>query len=390
LDQALDFQERCSVFSLPSLKIGRFFGIPLEVNVTWVVIFGLVAASLAFSTFPSEPAFSGWGTAGYVLAGVLTALAFFASIVVHELSHSVVARAGGVRIERVTLFMFGGVSQMSEEPKTPGAEFLMAIAGPAASLLLAGAFFIAEVASHAAGAPSWIWGPLGYLAQINLVVAAFNLLPGFPLDGGRVLRSIIWAVSHDLLKATRWAARTGQVIGYSMVALGLYGLLRGSFAFVWLGLIGWFIATLAEGAYRQKLAQTRLADVPVSAAMSPSPVTAPGEISLEQLAHDFFLGGRHTRYPVMLDGQVVGLVSLSRVKAIPRDRWPYTRVVDASLTDITALTIQADAPLESVLARLAGDTPGALLVAREGRLVGILTRADIISRIELNGPSVRR
>jgi Zn-dependent protease len=372
------------VFNLPSFKIGRFFGIPLEVNVTWVVIFGLVAASLAFGTFPSDPAFSGWGSAGYILAGIITALAFFASIVLHELSHSVVAQAGGVKIERVTLFMFGGVSQMSEEPKTPGAEFLMAVAGPAASLLLGGAFFIAQVATRAAGAPSWIWGPLGYLAQINLVIAAFNLLPGFPLDGGRVLRSIIWAASHDLLKATRWAARAGQVIGYSMVALGLFGLLRGTFAFIWLGLIGWFIATLAGGAYRQKLVQSRLAEVPVSAAMSPSPVTAPGEISLEQLAHDFFLGGRHTRYPVLLDGQIVGLVSLSRVKAIPRDEWPHIRVVDASITDIEALTIQADAPLESALARLAGDAPGALLVAAEGRLVGILTRADIMSRIQLD------
>lgn len=371
------------MFNLPSFKIGTFFGIPVEVNPTWLIIFVLVASSLAFGTFPAVAAFAGWGAIGYVVAGIVTALAFFASIVFHELSHSLVAKAGGLKIERVTLFMFGGVSQMAQEPRTAGAEFLMAIAGPAASLLLAGLFFVAEVLSRTAGAPSWTWGPLGYLSQINLLVAFFNLLPGFPLDGGRVLRSIIWATTGNLLNATRWAARAGQLIGYSMVALGVFGALRGSFDLIWLGLIGWFIAMLADGAYRQQVVQTQLAGTKVSAAMSPGPIVTPGEISLEQLAHDYFLGGRHTRYPVMLNGQIVGLVSLSRVKAIPRDRWPQVRVADAALTDIALLTIEAEAPLDAALPRLAGDTPGALLVVSAGRLVGILTRADVMARLRL-------
>lgn len=371
------------VFGMPSFKIGTFFGIPVEVNPTWLIIFVLVAASLAFGTFPSTAAFSGWGTIGYLVAGVLTALAFFASVVFHELSHSLVAKAGGLKIERVTLFMFGGVSQMAAEPKTAGAEFLMALAGPGASLLLAGIFFVAEAGARFASAPSWLWGPLGYLSQINLMLAFFNLLPGFPLDGGRVLRSIIWAVSGDILKATRWAARAGQFIGYLLVAAGVFGVLMGTFDLIWLGLIGWFIATLADGAYRQQLAQSRLSGTVVNAAMSPNPVTAPGEISLEQLAHDYFLGGRHTRYPVLLGGQVVGLVSLSRVKAIPRDHWASVTVADAALTDLALLTIDAAAPLESALPRLAGDTPGALLVVSAGHLVGILTRADIIAKLRL-------
>lgn len=371
------------MFSLPSFRIGTFFGIPVEVNPTWLIIFVLVAASLAFGTFPSVAAFAGWGAAGYIAAGIITALAFFASIVLHELSHSLVAKAGGLKIERVTLFMFGGVSQMAQEPKTAGAEFLMALAGPAASLLLAGVFFVAEVGSRAAGAPSWTWGPIGYLSQINLMVAIFNLLPGFPLDGGRVLRSIIWGTTGDLLKATRWAARSGQFIGYSMVALGAFGVLRGSFGLVWLGLIGWFIATIADSAYRQQVAQTQLSGTKVSAAMSPSPVVAPGEMTLEQLAHDYFLGGRHTRYPVLLNGQIVGLISLSRVKNIPRDRWPQVRVADASLTDLGLLSIEAEASLDSALPRLSSDTPGALLVVSAGHLVGILTRADVMARLRL-------
>ncbi len=369
------------MFSLPSIRIGTFFGIPIELNPTWFIIFVLVAASLAFGTFPAVKEFSGWGTAGYIAAGIVTALLFFASVVFHELSHSLVARSGGLKIERVTLFIFGGVAQMAEEPRTPGAEFVMAIAGPAASLVLAGVFFLGLSVSRAAGVPSWIWGPLGYLAQINLMVAVFNLLPGFPLDGGRVLRSALWAATGDQLKATKWAARAGQFIGYSMVAFAVYGVVRGTFDFIWFGLIGWFIATLADSSYRQQLAKSRLHEVTVGSAMSSAPVMAPGEITLEQLAHDFFLGGRHSRYPVLLEGEVIGLVSLSRAKSLPREEWAHTLVGDAADRNLAALTIPAGAPLDAALPRLSADVPGALLVVSEGRLVGILTRADVISRL---------
>jgi len=369
------------VFSLPSIRIGTFFGIPIELNPTWFIIFVLAAASLAFSTFPAVREFSDWGRAGYIIAGIVTALLFFASVVFHELSHSLVARSGGLKIERVTLFIFGGVAQMAEEPRTPGAEFVMAIAGPVASLLLAGAFFLGETLTRAAGVPSWIWGPLMYLAQINLTVAVFNLLPGFPLDGGRVLRSALWAATHDQLKATKWAARSGQVIGYSMVAFAVYGVLRGTLGLIWFGLIGWFIAVLADNSYRQQLAKSRLHETTVVSAMSPTPVMAPGEITLEELAHDYFLGGRHSRYPVLLDGHVIGLVSLSRAKSLPRNEWARTRVADMADRSLATLTIAADAPLDTAVPRLSTDVPGALLVVSEGRLVGILTRADVISRL---------
>ena len=369
------------MFNLPSVRIGTFFGIPIELNPTWFIIFVLVAASLAFGTFPSVPEFAGWGTAGYILAGLVTALLFFASIVFHELSHSLVARSGGLKIERVTLFIFGGVAQMAEEPRTAGREFVMAIAGPAASLVLAGAFLAAETLARLGGLPSWIWGPLAYLAQINLLVGLFNLLPGFPLDGGRVLRSALWAATGDQLRATKWAARSGQFIGYSMVAFAVYGVLRGTLNFIWFGLVGWFIAVLADGAYRQQLAKTRLHATIVSSAMSPTPVVAPGDITLEQLAHDFFLGGRHSRYPVLLNGQVMGLISLSDAKRLPREAWMTTRVADVAFRDMAALTIEAEAPLDAALPRLSTESPGALLVVSAGHLVGILTRADLISRL---------
>ncbi len=369
------------MFNLPSVRIGTFFGIPIELNPTWFIIFVLVAASLAFGTFPSVPEFAGWGAAGYVLAGLLTAMLFFASIVFHEISHSLVARSGGLKIERVTLFIFGGVAQMTEEPRTPGREFVMAIAGPCASVLLAGLFFAGYTLSRLGDLPSWVWGPLAYLAQINLMVGLFNLLPGFPLDGGRVLRSALWAATGNQLTATKWAARSGQFIGYSMVALAVYGVLRGTLSLIWLGLVGWFIAVLADSAYRQQLARTRLHATNVASAMSPAPIVAPGEITLEQLAHDFFLGGRHTRYPVLLDGHVIGLVSLTDAKRLPREAWATTLVADVANRDLAALTIASDAPLDAALARLSTGPPGALLVVSGGRLVGILTRADLISRL---------
>ena len=366
------------MFNMPSIKIGRFFGIPIEINPTWFIIFVLVAASLAFSQFPSDPRLQGWGQAGYLLAGIVSALLFFASIVFHELSHSLVAKAEGLKIERVTLFMFGGVAQMTEEPRTAGAEFRMAVAGPASSLVLAGVFFGLETLTRALSGPSWIWGPLAYLASVNLAVAVFNLLPGFPLDGGRVLRSILWQVTGDQLKATRWAARSGQVIGYSMVALAVFGVLQGNLGLIWFGLIGWFIAVLADSAYKRQVAMSRISGLTVRSAMSPSPTLAPGEITLEQLAHDYVLGGQHSRYPVILDGQVIGLVSLSRVKQVPREQWGALKVADIADRDIAALVIEADAPLESALPRLAGEWPGALLVLQQGHLVGILTRSDLV------------
>jgi Zn-dependent protease/predicted transcriptional regulator len=361
------------------MKVGRLFGIPLEVNPTWFLVFALVATSLSLSYFPTE--FPGRPTWINVMSGVITAFIFFGSILAHELSHSVVARMGGVKVEKVTLFIFGGVAQMEEEPASPGREFAMAIAGPLASVLIAAIFFLAYVAMSTAGVSDVLWAPLRYLALINLMVGLFNMLPGYPLDGGRVLRAMLWAFSGDRLKATLWASRAGQFIGYTMVALAVFGVLRGSLDLIWFGLIGWFIATLAEGSYRQQLLDTALEDVPVSALMSPDPVVVPSSTTLDTLIEDYFLGGRHSRYPVEAAGSIIGLVSLSDVKRVPRDRWANTYVAEVTDRDLATLLVEAEEPAEGVFRRLAGSSPGALLVVQDGRLVGIVTRADLVSRI---------
>ena len=366
------------MFNLPSLKLGRIFGIPVEINPTWLIIFVLVATSLGFSYFP---ALFDWDPWLALLMGVITALLFFASIVAHEMSHSLVARAGGIQIRKVTLFLFGGVAQMEEEPQAPGREFVMAIAGPGASLLLSALFYLGFVLVASAGGPDVIWAPLEYLAIINFSVAIFNLLPGFPLDGGRVLRSILWAVTGDLLKATLWASRAGQFIGYLMVGAAVIGVLNGMLNLIWFGLVGWFISVLADSAYKQQQVKSRLSHIPVAAVMTPSPVFAPGEISLEELANDYFLGGRHSRYPVLSEGSVVGLVSLALAKRVARDAWASTLVIDVADRDMQTLLVDADTHVDEVMDRLAGESPGAVLAVRDGRVVGIVTRADLLSRL---------
>ncbi|MBE0476644.1 MAG: site-2 protease family protein [Coriobacteriia bacterium] len=376
------------MFNLPSIRIGSFFGIPVEVNATWFAIFFLFAFLLGFTYFPEQ--FPGQPLWVDIARGVLTAVLFFASVVVHELSHSLVARAGGVRISRITLFIFGGVAQMEEEPKTPGREALMAFAGPGMSLLLSAVFFLAYVLSANAGAPDLVWAPLQYLAIINLAVAVFNLMPGFPLDGGRVLRAAVWGVTGDLLKSTRWASRAGQFIGYSLVTLAVVAyVFFQSLDFLWIGLVGWFIASIAGNAYRQQLIRSRLADVTVGGVMSPEPVVVPAGITLERLAHDYFLGQRHSRYPVRDDGQVVGLITLAEAKTVPREQWGDVLVKDVADLDLGRLTVRRNQPLDEVLERLGPEEPGALLVVEDGALTGIVTRSDVIRQLRVQDALAR-
>lgn len=368
------------MFDLPSFRIGRLFGIPLEVNVSWLLVFFLVTWSLAAFQFadvaPGASPIVPW------LVGALTALLFFASVVLHEFSHSLVARLGGLRIAKVTLFLFGGVSQMESEPENPGLEFVMAVAGPGMSLLLAAVLYVVFVILTRAHAPAVLTEPTAYLALVNLVVGIFNLLPGFPMDGGRVLRALFWRSTGDLLKATRWASRIGQALGYMLIAMGLFGAAVGLFGLLWLALLGWFLTSLAAASYRQQVVKSALSQVPVSSLMSSPVVVAPGEMDLEQMIDEYFLGNRHARYPVTAEGRLAGLVSLSQVKSVPRDAWRMTRALDIADRDLDRLVVSAATPVDAVLDRFTGDGPGAVLVTSDGHLTGIVTRSDVVHALQ--------
>ena len=372
------------MFGLPSIRIGRLFGIPLEIDASWFLVFFLVAATLTTSYFPT--ALPDRAPAQYVLLGVLTALAFFGSLVLHELAHSLVARAGGLRISKVTLFLFGGVSQMEEEPHSAGREFVMALAGPLTSVFVGGVCFGAAALLRAVGAAEALWVPFEYLALINWSLAVFNMLPGFPLDGGRVLRAALWASTKDLLKATRWASRAGQALGMLLIASAVLGVLGGRYNLVWLALIGWFLANAAAGAYQQQVIRAKLAEVPLHQIMSAPAELVPAEMSLEAMAHSYFLGGRHTRYPVVSEGRVVGLVDLARLNTIPREQWKALSVGEVAARDLADVVATPETTVEAILPRLEPGGPGAVLVVQEGRLAGIVTRADVIRLIRESGP----
>lgn len=364
------------MFGLPAIRIGRLFGIPLEIDASWFLVFFLVASTLTTSYFPS--ALPGKTPLVYVLLGVVTSVAFFFSLVLHELAHSLVARAGGLRISKVTLFLFGGVSQMEEEPRSPGHEFVMAAAGPGTSLIIAVLCYAGYAWLRSAGASDVLWVPLEYLAVISASLAFFNLLPGFPLDGGRVFRAILWAVTKDLLKATKWASRAGQAIGMGLVAVAVLGVLRGTFNLVWLAVMGWFLSNLAAGAYQQQLIRAKLAEVPLRRIMTSPAELAPAEITLEDMAHSYFLGGRHSRYPVVHEGRVVGLIDIGRVREVPRDQWPFVTAGQVAARDLSEVVAAPETTVDRVLPKFEPGGPGAVLVVEGGRLAGIVTRADVI------------
>lgn len=369
------------MFDIPSFRVGRILGIPFEINVSWIVVFVLVATTLASSYFPELPGAEGAPVWLLLLLGVATATLFFASVLAHEVAHAAVTKAQGGEVEKITLFIFGGVAQIAEEPKSPGREMLMAAVGPGTSLMLAAGAFAAWWATRTS-MPWWFTSPLEYLAQINLFVGVFNLLPGFPLDGGRVFHSLIWAVTGDNSRAARWAARSGQMIGWTMVIIALLGVLGGQTGLIWLGLVGWFIAWLAGASYGQEVVRAKLEGVAVGAVMTPHPEFIDADITVEALVQEHMLGRQHSRYPVIENGAIVGLVSLPDVRTVPRPDWPHVRVGEIVERNLAEVSVDAATPVTQVLARLTVDRPGAVLVVHDGRLAGIATRSDIINALE--------
>jgi predicted transcriptional regulator len=267
---------------------------------------------------------------------------------------------------------------MEDEPSGPGLEFLMAFAGPGMSLILSGIGFGAMAVLRSIEASPMLQIPVEYLTYINLSVAVFNLLPGFPLDGGRVLRSILWAVTGDILKATRWASRMGQLLGYALVAVAVVGVLRGSLDLIWFAVMGWFLSSLAGAAYQQQLVKSRLSEVPLSSIMS-SPVTlVPAHTTLEEMAHSFFLGGQHSRCPVVSEGRVIGLIELQAIRDLAREQWSSLTAGETANRDLSEVVVTPDVTVDQVLTRLEPSGPGAVLIVEDGRLSGIVTRADVI------------
>jgi Zn-dependent protease/CBS domain-containing protein len=361
------------------MRIGRLAGIDIIIHWSWLVIFFFLAWSLAEGLFLHD--YPSWTRSQAWLAGAITSLVVFASVLIHELSHSLVARRQGIDVSSITLFVFGGVSSLTEEPRDPRQEFTIAAVGPATSLLLAGLFAIGGlVFKGALGTASF------YLAFINAVLGAFNLLPGFPLDGGRILRAAAWARDKNLVQATRVASTSGTVIAYVLMAGGLLLLLfSGVLSGLWFILIGWFLLSQAKASYNQVVTRDVLQDIPVDAATTHDFHAVSPEMDLAAFVSDYVLAFHQRTYPVVQDDGLQGLVSLVDLKKYPREEWRSRRVSDVMTPRDHLYTVSPSDRLSTVADLLARGGFHQLPVMSNGHFIGFVTRADIVRLIQTRG-----
>lgn len=359
------------------IRVGSLFGFEIRIDASWFIIFFLVLWTLAQAEFPRRhPDLT---TPIYFAMGLAGAFLFFFSVLLHELSHSAVARSTGIDMEGITLFIFGGVARTRSEPETPKQEFLITVVGPLSSLAIGLVFLIIARVGRFAEAPAAVTGVADYLALVNFILAGFNLVPGFPLDGGRLFRSLVWHVTDDLRKATRWASLTGRGFGLLIVAIGVMGLFAGSIVGgIWFILIGWFLAQAAEAGYRQLIVRRVLEHVRVRDAMTRDPETVAASMSLQTLVDDYFMKRRYGAFPVVGDaGELVGLITLGQVKEVDRERWPQLRVSEVmSGLDETA-TVRPDDSLAKGVSEMEEVEAGRALVLEGSQLIGLISRSDI-------------
>jgi Zn-dependent protease len=362
-----------------SWKIGTIMGIPIRVHVSWLLIFGLITWSLSTLYFPKAaprlPELSYW------VGGSLAALLLFVSVAFHELSHSLVALRYSLPIVNITLFIFGGVSQMKGEPPNPKAELLIALAGPFSSFVLALFFFII----NSAVTDPVLKALFSYLVQLNLVLGVFNLIPGFPMDGGRVVRASLWRRTNDFFYATRKASRYGQNIALFFIVSGLLSLFAGFPAGLWLMLIGWFLHSAAQASYQQASIQETLSGVKVRDIMVRDVVTIPSNESVKNVVNEYFLRYGYGGFPVVDGESFFGVVTLKDIKNIPREQWHETGVSRIIIPHQKRWEVSPDDDALKALEVMMNEDRGRLVVTEKERVVGLITRNGITGYIQIMG-----
>ena len=316
--------------------------------------------------------------------GAVGACGLFASIVFHEFAHSLVARRFGIEMSGITLFVFGGVAEMREEPRSPKAEFFMAIAGPVSSVVLVAVFLALAQWGQAAGWPPQVYGVLGYLGWINAILVVFNLVPAFPLDGGRVARSIIWSWNKNFRAATRIVTTIGSGFGLLLTGLGVLGFVLGNFiGGIWWFMIGLFLRNAAQMSYQQVLVRDALTGEPVHRFMTADPVTVSPMASVQELVDDYIYRYHHKLYPVVSDGHLLGCISLNQVKQIAKQEWPTHRVSEFVRQCDSRNTIDASADAIDALSRMNKEQVSRLMVVKDDKLVGIVSLKDLLKFLSL-------
>jgi Zn-dependent protease/predicted transcriptional regulator len=363
-----------------SFRIGSIAGIDIFVNVSWLIIVVFLTFSLASNWFPTtNPGFS---TSTYLVLGFISAILLFVSVLLHELAHSLVARARGLPVKNIVLFIFGGVSNIEQEPESPGVEFQMAFVGPVVSLLIGAVCYVLSLPLRGVNSP--LESLLLYLTVSNILLGVFNLLPGFPLDGGRVLRSIIWKITGNAQKATRIATFVGQALAYLIILWGIIQFFSGT-AFAGLIIIftGWFLLNAAQSARTQSTIESVFRGVTVGEVMSTSVVTVPANISLQKLVDEYFLPQGLSSAFVMQADFLAGLITLAEIRHVPRDQWAQTPVGFAMIPIDRLHVLSPQQKLSEVLSRLDSHEAGQLPVVQDGRLLGVLNRDAIMRSLAI-------
>ena len=358
-----------------NIPVGKIFGISIGLDYSWFVIFALLTWMLAGSYYPSE--FKGWPTSLYWFMGVVTATMLFVSVLLHELGHSMMALRYGIPVRSITLFLFGGVAQIGAEPPSAIAEFLIAIAGPLVSLILAVVFYAVQPVLTGMEP---LLGLAKYLAYINLALVLFNAIPGYPLDGGRVFRAIVWAITGNMRRATLVAANVGRFFAFMLIFAGVWQMFSGNpGGGIWLAVIGWFLDNAASAQVQQMMFQDLLAGHKVSQAMSSHGAAVSVDLTLQALVDEHILGSGQRSFLVNRGGDAVGLMTLQRITEVPRTAWATTSVAQVMLPLDQSKRIESDAELWTALQDMDRNGVNQLPVTRDRRVIGMLSREDVIT-----------
>lgn len=359
------------------IPLFRLLGIEIRLDLSWILIALLITWTLAGGVFPAW--YPNLDPVVYWTMGIVAAAGLFASIVLHELAHAAVARRDGLPIDGITLFVFGGVAEMGAEPPSPGAEFRMAIAGPIASLVIALISYVIGMAGAVLGAGTPFTGVFAYLAIINTILAVFNMVPAFPLDGGRILRAALWAWRGRLGWATRITSNIGSGFGIALIALGVLSVLSGNFiGGMWWFLLGLFVRAAAQMSYRQVAIRQGLEGIPVRRIMTDRPVAVPSSITISEFVEEHVYRFHFKHYPVLDDGRLIGCVGLRDVKDVPRERWAETQIAAVMRPCSRDNTTTPEADALAALATMNRTQNGRLLVVEGEQLRGIVTLKDML------------
>ncbi len=362
-----------------SIKLGRVLGIPFSLHISWFLIFALVTWSLAAGYFPGE--YAGLPPLAYATMGLLTSLLFFGSVLLHELAHSIVAQREGIPVKSINLFIFGGVAQITREPKTAGSELRITLAGPATSLALAVLFALAYQLDSRI---PYLAAPSIWLARINLMLGLFNLIPGFPLDGGRVLRAVAWKLTGSFQQATRIATGAGQLIAFGFMAFGAMFLFRGDFFNgLWLIMIGWFLQNASAASMAQTNLEQRLSGVTVEQAMSRDCLYVQADTRLDQIVNDQVLSGGRRCFFVADNGRLRGLLTLRDLARVGRDRWDDMTAEQTMVPLDKLVRVSPRTPLIEALQVMDESNVAQVPVVDGDQIVGLLSRDNVLHAIRV-------